>query len=670
MSSPLLEARRRTEALRKEIEKHNYNYYVLDSPTIPDDGFDALMRELAALERQYPELITADSPTMRVGGAPRDGFVTVRHLSPMLSLGNAFSEDELRDFDRRVRQGVQGEAVEYVAELKIDGLAVSILYEDGLLVRASTRGDGDSGEDITPNLKTVRSLPLRLKDGVRVLEVRGEAYMSKEAFARLNQSREESGEPLFANPRNAAAGSLRQLDPGVTASRRINAFAYAVGAMDGVSFRTHHEVLEYLKSQGFPVNPHHRLLKDMDEVVKYCREWRHSRFDLPYTTDGVVVKVNDLGQQGRLGATMKSPRWAVAFKYPPDQARTRVSDIILRVGRTGVLTPTAVLKPVRLAGTTVTKATLHNEDMIREKDVRIGDTVLVHKAGDVIPEILEVIKEERRGDEKPFNMPAECPECGSAVNRPGGEAAVRCVNRRCPARLREGLIHFVSRSAMDIAGLGPAVIGQLMSAGLIRDAADLYRLKKDELASLERMGDKSAQNLLAALEKSKRNPLYRVIYSLGIRHVGERAAKVLAGHFGSMEGLMAAGYGELVSVPEIGPGTAGSVAEFFADPGNRELVGKLADLGVNMKMTEEKAGVFSRPLEGKTVVITGELKRCNRQEAGELVERLGGRVSSSVSKKTDLLVAGDNPGGKYGKAVSLGVKILDEDEFMKLAGLY
>lgn len=656
----------RAEELRREIEKHNCNYYVLDSPTISDARFDSLMRDLESLERHYPELVTPDSPTMRVGGAPREGFVTVPHLAPMLSLGNAFDEGDLRDFDRRVRQGAGGAGVEYVAELKIDGLAVSLVYEGGLLVRAATRGDGDNGEDITPNLRTVRAVPLKLKDPVKLLEVRGEAYMPKDAFARLNQAREESGEPLFANPRNAAAGSLRQLDPAVTATRQLSIFMYAVGAVEGVSLGTHHAVLEYLKGQGFRVNPHYRVFKDIEGVTGYCREWQYARFDLPYATDGVVVKVNDLNLQNDLGATMKSPRWATAYKYPPEQARTVVRDIILRVGRTGVLTPTAILKPVKLAGTTVTKATLHNEDIIRERDIRIGDTVLVHKAGDVIPEVLEVIKEERKGGEEPFNMPEECPECSSPVARPPGEAAVRCVNPQCPARSREGLIHFVSRSAMDIAGLGPAVIGQLISAGLVRDAADLYGLKKEDLVSLERMGEKSAQNLLDALEKSRQNALYRVVFALGIRHVGERAAKLLAGRLGTMENIMNTGFEELVTIPEIGPRIAESVTEYFSDPGNRDLVQRLARAGLKMRAEEDKFRTGPRPLDGKTVVLTGGLKKYTRQEAQELVERLGGRVSSSVSKKTDLVVAGEDPGSKYDKALKLGIRVINEEDFTAL----
>lgn len=654
---------KKVEELRREIEQHNYNYYVLDNPTISDACFDRMMGELSSLEEKYPGLITPDSPTQRVGGRPREGFVTVRHPVPMLSLGNAFDEAELREFDRRVRQGLPGENVEYVAELKIDGLAVSLLYENGVLVRGATRGDGENGEDITANMRTVRAVPLRLREAIPAVEVRGEVFMPKDAFIKLNDAREEAGEPLFANPRNAAAGSLRQLDPGVTAARQLSIFVYALGVVEGISIATHFQVLNYLKEMGFRVNPHYRLFKKIEGVMEYCREWQQGRFDLPYATDGMVIKVNSLEQQARLGATMKSPRWAIAFKYPPEQARTVVRDIILRVGRTGVLTPTAILKPVKLAGTTVTKATLHNEDIIREKDIRIGDTVIVHKAGDVIPEVLEVIKEERRGDEKPFSMPGHCPECNAPVLRPEGEAAVRCTFSSCPSRLREGLIHFVSRNAMDIAGLGPAVIGQLLAAGLVKDAADLYALRREDLVPLERMGEKSTQNLLAAIAKSKENPLHRLLFALGIRHVGERAAKILATQFGSMENIAKGKLEELVTIPEIGPKIAESITEYFSDANNLTLINKFARMGVNMTAARQ-APTGSRPLEGKTVVLTGGLQKYTRQEAKEAIERLGGKVSSAVSKKTDLVVAGEDPGSKYDKAVQLGVKILDEDDFI------
>ncbi|MFZ5595419.1 MAG: NAD-dependent DNA ligase LigA [Bacillota bacterium] len=662
------DVRKRAEELRKEIERHNYNYYVLDSPTITDAAFDSLMRELEAIERAYPDLATADSPTMRVGGAPSEGFATVRHPSPLLSLGNAFDDSELRDFDRRVRQGTGNMPVEYVTELKIDGLAVSLVYRNGFLERGATRGDGEFGEDITANIRTIRAVPLRLKTPVAMLEVRGEAYMPKDAFARLNQSREEAGEPLFANPRNAAAGSLRQLDPSVTASRQLSIFMYAVGVLEGVTLESHQAVLEYLKSQGFKVNPHYRVFDNIEGVIGYCREWQDARFELPYATDGMVVKVNRLDQQNMLGNTMKSPRWAIAFKYPPEQAKTVVEDIVPGVGRTGVITPTAILRPVRLAGTTVTRATLHNQDYIRDKDIRIGDTVIVHKAGDIIPEVLEVLKGERKGREIPYTLPANCPECGAEVVRPEGEAAVRCINRDCPARLREGLIHFVSRGAMDIAGMGPAAAAQLISAGLVKNIADLYRLRKEDLVALERMGEKSARNLLSAIEKSKQNPLHRLLYALGIRLVGERAAKILADKYGTMENIASASREDLMNTPEIGPGIAASIAEYFSDPENSRLVKELADLGLRMDSGKRPESKTPGVLDGKTVVLTGTLRRYTRQEAKELVESLGGRVSTSVSAKTHLVVVGDDPGSKYDKALKLGIETIDEEGLEKLAG--
>ncbi len=664
MANPLEQARERAQTLRREIADHDYRYYVLDSPLITDAQYDQLLRELLAIEKQYPELVTPDSPTQRVGGKPREGFVTVAHRTPMLSLANAFGEEELRDFDRRVRAALPGEKVEYVVELKIDGLAVSLWYENGLFIRGATRGDGETGEDITPNLKTIPAIPLRLRETVPALEVRGEVYMTKEAFLKLNEAREEAGEPPFANPRNAAAGSLRQLDPAVTAARKLNIFVYGLGFWEGKDLSEHAASLQWLGELGLPVNRHFRVFGDMAEVIAYCTRWQQERFDLPYSTDGMVIKVNSLDQQARLGATMKSPRWAIAYKFPAEEAKTMVKDIILRVGRTGVLTPTAVLEPVRLAGTTVTKATLHNEDMIKEKDVRIGDTVLVHKAGDIIPEVISVVKEARTGREKVFVWPERCPECGSRVIRPAGEAAVRCPNVACPARLREGLIHFVSRAAMDIMGLGPAILGQLLDKGLVRDPADLYQLRYEDLVNLERMGPKSSQNLLDAIAASKTNPLHRLLFALGIRHVGERAAKILAERFGSMERLSRASFEELVAIPEIGPKIAESVADFFATEKNRDLIQKLAAAGVNMQ--EEKAPAQAKPLAGKLFVLTGTLSRYTRQQAQELIEGLGGRVTSSVSKKTDYVVVGEDPGSKYEKAVALGVPVLREKDFIEL----
>lgn len=666
MNRDIKRARERIEALSEEIEAHNYRYYIMDDPVISDARYDQMIRELEKLEKQYPSLASPYSPTQRVGGRPREGFATVSHLSPMMSLANAFDEGELKDFDRRVRQALLEEPVRYVVEPKIDGLAVSLFYENGLFSRGATRGDGETGEDISENLKTIRSVPLRLRRMVTALEVRGEAYMSKDSFARLNEAREEAGEPLFANPRNAAAGTLRQLDPKITASRRLNLFIYGVGYSEGVDPRDHSEVLNLLKELGFRVNEHH-LFDNMDDVIKFCLDWQTHRFDLPYAVDGLVIKVNSLDQQLRLGATMKSPRWAIAYKFPPEQAVTIVKNIFVRVGRTGALTPTAEMEPVRVAGTTVSRATLHNEDNIREKDIRIGDRVLIQKAGDIIPEVVTVLPGERKGDEKVWAMPSECPSCGSRVVRAEGEAAVRCRNMACPAKLWEGLIHFSSRNAMDIAGLGPAVLAQILEGGLIRDPADLYSLRFEDLVALERMGPKSAQNLLEALEASKKNSLSRLIFALGIRHVGERAAKILADHYNSLEALMGAGEEELVAIPEIGPKIASSIVSFFAETQNAQVIDKLVKAGVNTRA--EKKGAGSGPLAGKVFVLTGALGSFTRQEAQEIVEKLGGKVSSSVSRGSDYVVAGEKPGSKYEKALTLGIPILDEEEFKALTGV-
>lgn len=666
MEQDIERVKERIEALSEEIEAHNYRYYVMDDPAISDASYDKMIRELEKLEKQYPSLASPYSPTQRVGGRPREGFATVRHLSPMMSLANAFDEGELMDFDRRVRQALPGEPVRYVIEPKIDGLAVSLFYENGLLSRGATRGDGATGEDISENLKTIRSVPLRLRKLVPALEVRGEAYMSKDSFARLNEAREETGEPLFANPRNAAAGALRQLDPKITASRRLNLFVYGIGYSEGVDPRDHSDVLILLKELGFRVNEFH-LFDGMDEVVKYCLDWQVRRFELPYAVDGLVIKVNSLDQQQRLGATMKSPRWAIAYKFPPEQAVTTVKNIFVRVGRTGALTPTAEMEPVRVAGTTVSRATLHNEDNIREKDIRIGDRVLIQKAGDIIPEVIAALPDERKGDEKVWSMPSECPSCGSRVVRAEGEAAVRCTNMACPAKLWEGLIHFSSRHAMDIAGLGPAVLAQILTSGLIRDPADLYSLRYEDLVGLERLGPKSAQNLLGAVEASKKNSLSRLIFALGIRHVGERAAKILAQHYGSLEVLMGAREEELTAIPEIGPKIASSIVSFFTESQNRQVIDKLVKAGVNTRADMDRGA--GGPLAGKVFVLTGALESFSRQEAQEIVERLGGRVSSSVSRGTDYVVAGEKPGSKYDKAISLAIPILDEKEFKSLTGV-
>jgi DNA ligase (NAD+) len=659
------EARRRIEELRREIEYHNYRYYVLDAPVISDAEFDRLVAELVALEQAFPEFITPNSPTQRVGGAPREGFATVRHRLPMLSLANAFEPGELRDFDRRVRAALPGEQVAYVVEPKIDGLAVSLTYENGEFVQGATRGDGETGEDITPNLRTVRSLPLRLlKDAPPLVEVRGEAYMPKEAFAQLNERREEAGEPPFANPRNAAAGSLRQLDPRVTAHRKLDIFVYGLGYSEGLALTSHHAVLEWLAAQGFKVNPHYRLFPDIEAVIAYCLSWQEKRFDLPYQIDGMVVKVDDLAQQERLGATLKSPRWAVAYKFPPEEAVTRLREIVVSVGRTGVLTPTAVFDPVHLAGTTVSRATLHNEDLIREKDIRVGDYIVVHKAGDVIPEVVRSLPERRTGGEQVFRMPARCPVCGAKTIREEGEVAIRCPNISCPARLKESILHFASRNAMDIRGLGRALVEQLVEKGLVRNVADLYRLKAEDLVRLERMGPKSAANLLREIEASKKRDLGRLIFALGIRHIGERAGKVLAAHFGSLARLMAATAEELTAIPEIGPKMAASLRTFFSEPRNRQVVEALVSAGVNAVAQTATPG--GGPLAGKVFVLTGALKGYTREEATARIEALGGRVASSVSRRTDYVVAGENPGSKFEKARELGIRILNEDEFNRL----
>ncbi|MEG6616138.1 NAD-dependent DNA ligase LigA [Peptococcaceae bacterium 1198_IL3148] len=659
------DVRQQVADLRREIEEHNYHYYVLDNPKITDEKYDALMCQLIKLEQQYPALVTPDSPSQRVGGQVQQGFKPVKHLLPMLSLGNAFSEEELHDFDRRVRSSLGEEDLEYVVELKIDGLAISLIYQDGLLVRGATRGDGETGEDITQNLKTVGSIPLKLRQPVPLLEVRGEAYMPKDAFVRLNAQREETGQQLFANPRNAAAGSLRQLDSKITASRKLSTFIYAIGQMEGQQITSHAQGLQWLKELGFRINPNIKVFNNMAQVIDYIQTWHDKRFDLPYAIDGLVIKVNQLSQQQRLAFTAKSPRWAIAYKFPAEKAITKIEDIKISVGRTGVLTPTAYLTPVTVAGSTVSRAVLHNEDIIKQKDIKIGDTVVLHKAGDVIPEIVEVLPEKRTGAERQFVYPDKCPECGTAVIRVDGEVATRCPNLGCPARNREGIFHFVSRPAMDIEGLGPAVVTQLLASGLIKDAADLYRLKYQDIINLERFGQKSAQNLLNAIENSKNRPLGQLIFALGIRHVGQTAAKKLADHFKSLVALSQASEEELVAIPEVGPKMAQSIVNWFSQQTNQNLIKRLIQAGINT-LGEETTILDNQPLTGKTFVLTGTLVSFSRQQAQAAIERLGGKVTSSVSKKTDYVVVGENPGSKQEKAQKLGVSILAEEDFKKL----
>lgn len=657
------------EKLRREIRHNEYLYYVLDAPEITDAEYDRMMVRLRELEARYPDSIPADSPTQRVGGRASSQFTEVRHLEPLLSLGNVFSAEELRAFDERVRSGLPaGSKVEYVMEPKIDGLACSLIYENGKLVRAATRGDGVVGENVTANVRTIRSIPLTLKvpEGEAVpelLDVRGEVYMPRQAFMRLNEQRAERGESEFANPRNAAAGSLRQLDPQVTASRSLSFFAYYLVG-EGAQPK-HSESLALLARYGFKVSENYKVVENIDEAIKYIGDFNELRQGLSYDTDGAVIKVNDVYQQRILGATGKDPRWATAYKYPPEQAETTLEDIDWRVGRTGVLTPTAVLTPVKLSGSVISRATLHNEDFIRAKDIRIGDRVIINKAGEIIPEVLRVVAEKRTGDEKEVEIPSVCPECGWRVERQGEEAAIRCTNPHCPALGREGLIHFVSRDAMNIDGCGPSVINALLDAGLVRDAADLYSLRKEDLLKLERMGEKSADNLLAALAESKKNELDKLLFALGIRHVGAKVARILATEFGSMEKLQQAQPEKLAQIRDIGDKIAESAVTWLNVPANIDLVERLAAAGLTMTFTPP-ASQEDNPFFGKTLVFTGTMPTLGRAEAKTMAQDVGAKVNGSVSKKTDYVIAGAEAGSKLEKAQQLGVMVIDEAEFLRL----
>lgn len=657
------------DKLRQEIRHNEYLYYVLDAPELTDAEYDSLMARLRELEARYPDSIPADSPTQRVGGHASSQFTEVRHLEPLLSLGNVFSAEELRAFDERVHSGLPaGSKVEYVMEPKIDGLACSLIYENGKLVRAATRGDGVVGENVTANVRTIRSIPLTLKvpEGEAVpelLDVRGEVYMPRQAFMRLNEQRAERGESEFANPRNAAAGSLRQLDPQVTASRSLSFFAYYLVG-EGAQPK-HSESLALLAHYGFKVSENYKVVENIDEAIKYIGDFNELRQGLAYDTDGAVIKVNDVYQQRILGATGKDPRWATAYKYPPEQAETTLEDIDWRVGRTGVLTPTAVLTPVKLSGSVISRATLHNEDFIRAKDIRIGDRVVINKAGEIIPEVLRVVVEKRTGDEKEVEIPSVCPECGWRVERQGEEAAIRCTNPHCPALGREGLIHFVSRDAMNIDGCGPSVINALLDAGLVRDAADLYSLRKEDLLKLERMGEKSADNLLAALTESKKNELDKLLFALGIRHVGAKVARILATEFGSMEKLQQAQPEELAQIRDIGDKIAESAVTWLNVPANIDLVERLAAAGLTMTFTPP-ASQEDNPFFGKTLVFTGTMPTLGRAEAKTMAQDVGAKVSGSVSKKTDYVIAGAEAGSKLEKAQQLGVTVIDEAEFLRM----
>ncbi len=657
------EAKKKIDTLREELEHYRHEYHTLDAPSVPDYEYDQKMQELIELEEEFPDFQTADSPSQRVGGAPLDAFVKVQHDVPMLSLGNAFDDQELRDFDRRVRGGTD-EDVSYVCELKIDGLAVSLRYEEGVFVRGATRGDGTTGEDITKNLRTIRNIPLRLKQP-ETLEVRGEAYMPKQSFNALNEAREERGDEPFANPRNAAAGSLRQLDPKIAAKRNLDIFLYGIGQWQDESSEAHSERLEQMEKLGLKTNPEWKKCNDIEEVIDYVHSWVEKRQDLDYEIDGIVIKVDRLDQQDTLGFTAKSPRWATAYKFPAEEAITTLKDIELSVGRTGVVTPTAILEPVKVAGTTVQRASLHNEDLIRERDIRIGDTVVIKKAGDIIPEVVRVVVDERSGEEEPYHMPEVCPECESKLVRLEEEVALRCINPNCPAQLREALIHFVSRNAMDIEGLGEKVIAQLFREKLIHTIADLYKLEREELLKLERMGEKSVQNLLNSIEISKENSMERLLFGLGVRYVGTKAANTLSQEFGHMDDLAAADAETLEGIPEIGEKMAESIARYFDKPQVIQLLEELKRLGINMayKGARKQEAPADSPFADKTVVITGKMEEYKRSDIKSIVEELGGNVTGSVSKKTDILIAGEDAGSKYTKAEELGVEIWNEEQF-------
>lgn len=658
--------KKRVEKLREEIEYHNYLYYILDQPEISDAQYDRLMRELEKLEEQYPELRSPNSPTQRVGAPPLEAFEIVRHTIPMLSLANAFDEAEARDFDKRVKKFLEtSQEIEYVAEPKLDGLAVELVYEKGFFVVGSTRGDGINGENITQNLRTIKTIPLQLiRKEIPVperLEVRGEVIMQVQKFKELNRRREEMGETLFANPRNAAAGSVRQLDSKVTASRPLEIYCYGIGEVVGRTFKTHWEILQTLSKWGLRINPHIRKCQNMDEVLQYYQEMSEKRESLPYEIDGIVIKVNRLDLQTRLGEIARSPRWALAFKFQPKQETTKILDIIVQVGRTGALTPVAVMEPVKVGGVEVSRATLHNQDEIDKKDVRIGDTVIIQRAGDVIPEVVQVITSKRKGTEKKFRMPSKCPVCGAEVVKE--EAIHRCIGLDCPAQLKGRIKHFASKRAMDIEGLGTKLTDQLVDKGLVKDVADIYYLKKKQLVELERMADKSAQNIIDAIEKSKTKPLSKFLYALGIRHVGETTAEDLARHFPKLDEFFHLSEEDLMKVEGIGPEVAASVHQFFHDKKNKESIERLKKAGV--KVIEPKLREKGK-LAGKTFVFTGTLKAYGRDEARNLVESLGGMTASSVSKKVDYVVVGEDPGSKFDKAKELGIKTLTEEEFKKM----
>jgi DNA ligase (NAD+) len=659
----------RIRTLREQIRRHEDLYYVHATPEISDAEFDALMRELQQLEAEHPALVTADSPTQRVGGRPVEGFATVEHLAPMLSLDNAYNEDELRAFDERVRRGLDtADPVSYVAELKIDGLSIALTYENGVLVRGATRGDGTRGEDVTANVRTIRALPLALRDQPKGrVEIRGEVYLPRKAFERINEERAASGEPLFANPRNAAAGAMRNLDPALVAKRGLSAWTYQIVTPSrGDAMPTHTEMLSRLSSWGLPVEPHWQRLEGVETLLEFCERWKDERHKLQFETDGVVIKVDRISLREQLGSTSKFPRWATAFKFPAQQATTLLKKIEVNIGRTGAATPFAVLDPVFVGGSTVSLATLHNPEDLARKDIREGDTVIVEKAGDVIPRVVGPVLSKRPPDSQPWTMPTTCPVCGSELRKPQDEVVWRCENASCPAKLKRAIEHFASRGAMDIEGLGESLIDQLVERALVKDVADLYRLDEPTLVNLERMGKKSATKLLAQLERSKSNDLWRLINGLGIRHVGERGAQVLVEAFGSLDALVSASLDELQQVHEVGPVLAASVRLWLDEPSNRHLLERLAQAGVRTEPPKRAKPQGPQPLTGQTFVLTGTLEAMSRDEAEAAIEGLGGKVTGSVSKKTNYVVVGTDAGSKLEKARALEVPILDEPAFLRL----
>lgn len=649
------------------INYHNEKYYNQDEPEISDFEYDNLMKELIKIEEENPELKRIDSPTNRVGGKPLDKFEQIVHKIPMLSLSNAYSGQDLRDFDKRVRDMVNDD-VEYVVEFKIDGLSVGLTYNDGVFEKGATRGDGVVGEDISKNLMTVKTIPLKIEEDNEIV-VRGEVYICKENFNKINAQQEEAGLQLFANPRNLAAGSLRQLDSKLTAKRPLDIFIFNLEHGENLEFENHSESLEFLKSQGFKVSPNYKVCNKIDEVIDYIEYWTKNRGNLDFEIDGMVIKVNNLKQREVMGYTAKSPRWAIAYKFPAEQKKTKIIDIIVEVGRTGTITPTAVLEPVRLAGTSVSRATLHNEDYIREKDIKINDVVLVQKAGDIIPQVVEVIKEERTGDELAFEMPKKCPVCSEPTVRLEGEVAVKCINMSCPAQIRRGIIHFVSRDAMNIDGLGESIITLLLNEKIIDDVADLYSIKKEDVVNLERMGDKSANNLVKSIKKSKENDLWRLINGLGIKFVGVKGAKILAKNFDSLDSIIKASFEDLINLEEFGEIMAKSVIEFFKEEKNLNVIDKLKNAGVNMNAEDDSNNDIPKIFEGMKIVLTGTLPTLKRNDAKEIIESRGGKATSSVSKSTTFVLAGEEAGSKLTKANELGIKVIDENQFIELAKL-